>query len=1453
MTPEIESALEKALEVCAAEPIHQLGFIQAHGVALVLNPAADFEIIQVSENIATLLNLSIDQVLNKSLSSVLGDEATKKVAQLIAKAHHSAANYAIGVIDLTSRYSHKLDAHVFISDGFPVVELSDDANIDKPDDIAELFLEIQKLLEEAESETHLHPYLDKAAHIVRLVMGYDNVMVYRFDESWDGQVIAQSRCEVAPDFLGLHFPASDIPPQARALYTKNKVRVLTDVDADSVAFVPAYNPLSQQPLDLTFSSLRSLSAIHLSYLRNMGTSATMTISLLKNGNLWGIIACHHLTPKRIPVLMRHSAHLISKMVASKLEMYELTEQQGYANKYIDFNALVVSLFSTKINKVSNEVLQTLMSVIESTGIIVVVNGELFMEGIILQDADIVALLAWLNDHAPTGHFVCNELSSKFELAESYQNKVSGLLAICPKNMQQDCIIWLRAEKLKTVNWAGSYVQGLSQTAEGHYQLSPRNSFKTWAQTWQGISEPWTEDEVKLAGLFNKSIADFQQSVLLQNQLVDFQQSHEDIVNLIPDTIIITDPQRRVTFVNKDFEMATGYSQQEALGKNLAFLQGPDTDQVQIELIRSTLNEGKSFKGEILNYTKAGKAFWNELTISPIFDRKNQLTQFVGIQRDVTQKKLQLDAIALSEKRFRELSNTAPTLIWQADIYNNRYWFNMGWLAFRGRRLQDEQGCGWMQGVHPDDLKLALKTYYKAFDQRSDFRLEYRLQRYDGEYRWIDGRGVPQFTEEGEFEGYIGTCTDVTNIRNSKAATDFFNSTIEMIYCTDLNGIILDCNERFFELTGYEKDQVIGLHVRLLKSGLHDKEFYAHMWQQIFKQGHWRGELINRHKLGHITTQMTSISTVYDDQGRPKRYLAVASDIAMIIEKRQQLEQLAYYDNLTGLANRSLLTDRLTRAMSRVKRRGGFIAVVFIDLDGFKIINDHYGHDVGDEFLVAISQQMQSGLREHDTLARLGGDEFVVILDELKSINNIEGVVSTLLNACRSAFMIRNLELKVSASIGIYLYPSDPEGYDIDAEILISRADQAMYVAKRQGKNNFHFFDQAQDQIVVTRNNAIKEIELGLSRNEFELYYQPKVNMRTGKVLGFEALIRWNKNNTELFSPHVFLPVVQNIPLGIKLGNWVIKTALTQLAEWHKQGFDFILSVNVDARQLMQSNFVENLEAEINTISTYQMGSFALEILETTKIDDRLKVIEIINCCRGLGVEFYLDDFGTGYSSITYLKELPFKTLKIDRSFIQGICQSNQGLQLVINLIRLASDMGKQVLAEGVETIEQGVFLIKLGCEVAQGYAIAKPMPVDKVLSWLSDWQPFSEWQAAINNVPNYHLLFEQMSDPVVITQQGRFIDCNTAASKFLGYADKDGLINKLVIDISPEFQPDGSLSVDSVKANIEQVQKNGFSRVEWVFLKADGSEVFVEVMMTAMTLNGSHVLYSVWRELKLPD
>ena len=527
-------------------------------------------------------------------------------------------------------------------------------------------------------------------------------------------------------------------------------------------------------------------------------------------------------------------------------------------------------------------------------------------------------------------------------------------------------------------------------------------------------------------------------------------------------VVLTDDKHQVIYTNPAFEEMTGYLLTDLYGHSYDILKGPNSDPVELELIQRALTAHQNYQGEIVNYRKDGSEFWNELNISPIFDRHQNISQFIYLHHDISNRIRLESELSTSENQFRSLANAAPVMIWLAGLDKLCYWFNDTWLSFTGRSMEEENGNGWAEGVHPEDFEHCLDIYITNFDKRHPFRMEYRLRRYDGEYRWIDDHGVPRFNYQGEFEGYIGSCTDVTDIRNSKVASDFYNTSHEIIYSTDLNGIILDANTRFLKITGYSREEVIGQHIKLIKSGIHEPDFYNQMWSSILSTGFWSGEITNKNKAAQLYSTITSISTVQDSTEQAVRYLAIASDISAIVESRDHLKNIAFYDSLTQLPNRALLMDRLKQAMARVKLEGGLLAVLFIDLDGFKQINDNYGHEIGDKVLITVSQRMKAALRKTDTIARLGGDEFIVLLADLSEEDLGETPINHLLQACSAPIIQDKLSLCVSASIGVTLYSNHPAHQNLNSNTLIKHADQAMYVAKQAGKNGSHYFNSETD-------------------------------------------------------------------------------------------------------------------------------------------------------------------------------------------------------------------------------------------------------------------------------------------------------------------------------------------------------------------------------------------------------
>lgn len=449
-----------------------------------------------------------------------------------------------------------------------------------------------------------------------------------------------------------------------------------------------------------------------------------------------------------------------------------------------------------------------------------------------------------------------------------------------------------------------------------------------------------------------------------------------------------------------------------------------------------------------------------------------------------------------------------------------------------------------------------------------------------------------------------------------------------------------------------------------------------------------------------------------------RIVGVCQDITLMKEQKEKLEHIAHYDMLTGLPNRVLFADRLQQAIAQSQRRKLSLAVAYLDLDGFKEINDSYGHGVGDELLRLLSENMKNALRVGDTLARIGGDEFVAVITNLDSEQDCTLVLERLLHAASMPITVGEAVLTVSTSIGVSLCPQD----SADADLLLRNADQAMYEAKQEGKNRYHLFDLERDTAIKNLRENLDSIRNAIKKEEFRLYYQPKVNMRSREIIGAEALIRWQHPQRGLVFPGDFLPFIENHVLSHDVGSWVLKTALTQISAWQAAGMTMPVSVNVSAIQLQQTNFVDQLDDLLKAHPDVNPNLLELEIVETSALENVSKVSQVMHACLSLGVGFALDDFGTGYSSLSYLKHFPAELLKIDQVFIRNMLENPDDLTIVEAIIGLADAFHRKVIAEGVETEEIGKHLLKMGCDLAQGYSIARPMPADKLPEWVESWK-----------------------------------------------------------------------------------------------------------------------------------
>lgn len=533
--------------------------------------------------------------------------------------------------------------------------------------------------------------------------------------------------------------------------------------------------------------------------------------------------------------------------------------------------------------------------------------------------------------------------------------------------------------------------------------------------------------------------------------------------------------------------------------------------------------------------------------------------------------------------------------------------------------------------------------------------------------------------------------------------------------TDLAGRITYVNDKFCEVSGYSADELLGANHRMLQSGQHPRSFFVEMWQAIAAGQVWQDVICNRRKDGTLYWVDSTIVGIRDSQtGQIKGYASVRFDITERYNLLKRLEFQAFHDSLTHLHNRQALRERFTHVLKEADSAGELVGVCMLDLDNFKTINDQHGHEFGDRLLCVVAQRLISSLRPEDMPVRMGGDEFAILFTRTQTEDELHKALGRVLSNLSMPYTIQQEIVFMTASAGIAVYPHD----HVEPEILLRHADQALYESKLAGRNQFHVFDvdrAVSDSFVYQMSDALKK---ALAHNELVLHYQPKLDLRSLQVVGLEALVRWQHPDKGLLPPGVFLPHVEHSPFILELGDWVMEQALTFVQDNLPGGTALPVSVNIAPRHFQHPQFAERLRFLLARFPSVPPQFLDLEILETVIIEDFLQVRTNIEACRALGVTLSLDDFGTGYSSLSYLKNLNVHTLKIDRSFITDILNNDEDRTLTQAIIDLARRFGITVVAEGVETDEHLRLLTEMGCDVAQGFGIARPMPAPQLLQWL---------------------------------------------------------------------------------------------------------------------------------------
>ncbi len=680
------------------------------------------------------------------------------------------------------------------------------------------------------------------------------------------------------------------------------------------------------------------------------------------------------------------------------------------------------------------------------------------------------------------------------------------------------------------------------------------------------------------------------------------------------------------------------------------------------------------------------------------------------------RKLAEAALQESEERFQLIAATITEAIWMADVERQRIIyispaFENIWQ--RSCTSLYENPRSFLEGLHADDLDRVSGEIQTAIAANQPFKQECRVIRPDGSLCWVVIRGLPVIVPAGKTTRYVGLVEEVTERHRAeeqlRQAATVFASTREGVVIADLESRILAVNKAFTDITGYSEAEALGKKTGLNRSGRHEPEFYQGLWSSLLNTGQWQGEIWNRSKQGGVYPAWLTISTVRDKSDQPTHYVGVFSDISQLKHSEEQLAHLAHYDPLTALPNRLLLQSSLELAIGRAGRYGKRAAVLFIDLDSFKTVNDSLGHVVGDQLLVDVAQRLRQRVRDEDFLGRFGGDEFLLLLEPIGEPDEAAVVARDILLELQAPFQLAGGgEAYIGASIGISIFPED----GTTPADLQRNADVAMYQAKDHGRNRFCFYTADMNVNATAQLELEAALRRALDRDEFLLYFQPKVNLRTGRVCGAEALIRWLRDGKELVLPSRFIPLAEKTGLIEPIGNWVIDTACQHLRTWRDAGWpDLRLAINVSGRQFNSGDLVAVVSHAL-TRHSLPAACLELELTESMLMDDPEQTISILKALKQIGVKLSLDDFGTGYSSFAYLSRFPIDTLKIDQSFVNNIVSEPEAAMIAVSIIDLAHRMHLNVVAEGVETEAQLGYLRMRNCDEMQGYFFARPMPAE---------------------------------------------------------------------------------------------------------------------------------------------
>lgn len=773
--------------------------------------------------------------------------------------------------------------------------------------------------------------------------------------------------------------------------------------------------------------------------------------------------------------------------------------------------------------------------------------------------------------------------------------------------------------------------------------------------------------------------------------------------------------------NRAAEKMFGYPLEEAIGKPAIEWVGPEYR----ELVRQRMASGTTEPYEIVALRKDGSTFPAEVRGRDML-YQDRMVRFTALQ-DITERRNVELSLKHTNTLLHAVIDQAPFAIMLAEGTNqdwNVTLVNQEIQRITGVSDEQQQKIRYVQGElintesrtwqmeEPDGRVLDVREtplVRAMVEEHATRSKEVIFRRADGSETYVLANASPIYGDDGRQIAAIFTSADITEHKQTEETIRTLSQAMEQspvsIVITDLDGRIEYVNRGFERTSGYTAVEAQGQHTSILSSGKTKPEVYTDLWNTIQSGQSWQGEFQNRRKDGSLFWEYAHISPIFDGQGRIRHYLGVKEDVTLRKVQEEKILHQAHYDSLTGLPNRFLALDRLSQIVRTAQRENHLSAVLFLDLDDFKKVNDTLGHEVGDQVIEEAAHRVRESIRENDTVGRLGGDEFIVLLAHLHERVDAQRVAEKILSAFRTVFKLGDREILLTASIGIAIYPDDGD----TSKILLRNADTAMYHSKSLGRNAFNFYTDSMNQDVSRRVELEEQLYTALQNDEFYLLFQPIVNIHSQVIVGVEALLRWKNAKLGEVPPVEFIEVAERTGRIVEIGDYVLRKAIQQAAYWRdEKGQTFRVAVNVSPVQLKDRAFLVRLE---NILTEYGLpGDFLeIEVTENVLLSDRIDSVEILNGLRNMGVALSMDDFGTGYSSLSYLRHYHFDTLKIDRSFVRDITTDLDDRELVVATISMARSLGLKVIAEGVETVQQLAILQAEECDFAQGYYFSKPI------------------------------------------------------------------------------------------------------------------------------------------------